>query len=283
MRASRASTIRSRSTDVSEIYLPITRLLALYVAATQALHDATRTFLGTSDGPTPYIIGLAGSVAVGKSTTARVLRALLRRWPNTPKVDLVATDGFLLPNATLERLGLMEKKGFPESYDRPALSTFLADIKAGKRERQRAGLFASLLRHRARRADRHRPSGHSHRRGAQRPPDLEAAARRTRDPVRLGPLRLLDLSRRRRGRSSASGTSSASSVCATPRFRIRAPISTATRESTPGRRERIADGLWGRINLSNLRENILPTRPRAQLILRKGENHRIEQVALRRI
>src|SRR5215468_3948512 len=118
--------------DVIEIYLPISRLLSLYVAAAQALYDATRTFLGSRDGVTPFIIGIAGSVAVGKSTTARILKALLGRWPNTPKVDLMATDGFLLPNAVLMREGLMERKGFPESYDLPALLAFLNDIKAGK-------------------------------------------------------------------------------------------------------------------------------------------------------
>ena len=119
--------------DVVEIYLPISRLLSLYVAATQELYDATRTFLGSKDGVTPFIIGIAGSVAVGKSTTARILKALLGRWPNTPKVDLMATDGFLLPNAVLARENLMERKGFPESYDLPALLAFLNDIKAGKR------------------------------------------------------------------------------------------------------------------------------------------------------
>ena len=104
-------------TEVEHIYLPLTRLLSLYVAATQQLYAATHTFLGTRDGATPFIIGIAGSVAVGKSTTSRVLQALLSRWSNTPKVDLVTTDGFLFPNAHLEREGLMKKKGFPESYD----------------------------------------------------------------------------------------------------------------------------------------------------------------------
>src|SRR6476660_7459259 len=103
--------------EVVAIYLPLSRLLALYVAATQGLFKATQRFLGAEDGKMPYIIGVAGSVAVGKSTTSRVLQALLSRWPNTPKVDLVTTDGFLYPNAILEREGLMEKKGFPESYD----------------------------------------------------------------------------------------------------------------------------------------------------------------------
>jgi type I pantothenate kinase len=120
--------------EVAAIYLPLSRLLSLYVAATQGLFRATQRFLlAEQDGKVPYIIGIAGSVAVGKSTTARVLKALLARWPNTPKVDLITTDGFLWPNAELERLGLMEKKGFPESYDTGTLLHFLGDIKAGKR------------------------------------------------------------------------------------------------------------------------------------------------------
>ena len=119
--------------EVEDIYLPLSRLLSLYVAATQRLHRAQQRFLGGEDAKVPYVIGVAGSVAVGKSTTARVLEALLARWPNVPKVDLVTTDGFLLPNAVLEREGLMEKKGFPESYDLPGLLLFLSDVKAGRR------------------------------------------------------------------------------------------------------------------------------------------------------
>src|SRR5712671_1365438 len=119
--------------EVEDIYLPLTRLLSLYVAATQRLFRAQQNFLGTEDSKMPYIIGVAGSVAVGKSTTARVLQALLARWPNVPKVDLVTTDGFLYPNAILAREGLMERKGFPESYDLPALLRFLSDVKAGRR------------------------------------------------------------------------------------------------------------------------------------------------------
>src|ERR1700678_1977622 len=120
--------------EVIAIYLPLSRLLALYVAATQGLFKATQRFLGADDGKVPYIIGVAGSVAVGKSTTARVLQAMLSRWPNTPKVQLITTDGFLYPNAVLEAEGLMSKKGFPESYDGTALLCFLSDVKAGKRE-----------------------------------------------------------------------------------------------------------------------------------------------------
>ena len=161
--------------EVEEIYLPLSRLLSLYVAATQRLFVAQQRFLGTEDGKMPYIIGIAGSVAVGKSTTARVLQALLARWPNVPKVDLITTDGFLYPNAVLEREGLMESKGFPESYDLPALLRFLSDIKAGQPPGARAGLFASHLRRDAEPVDRDRPAGHPDRRRPERAADRAAA------------------------------------------------------------------------------------------------------------
>src|SRR5476651_1579893 len=119
--------------EVEEIYLPLSRLLSFYVSAAQRLFVAQRQFLGIEDRKMPYIIGVAGSVAVGKSTTARVLQALLARWEPQPKVDLITTDGLLYPNEILEREGLMEKKGFPESYDLPALLRFLTDVKAGRR------------------------------------------------------------------------------------------------------------------------------------------------------
>ena len=119
--------------EVREIYLPLSRLLNLYVAATQELFGATSKFLGTKHAKTPFIIGVAGSVAVGKSTTARIISELLARWPNHPKVDLVTTDGFLYPNAVLEERELMGRKGFPESFDVKRLISFLTDIKAGAR------------------------------------------------------------------------------------------------------------------------------------------------------
>jgi type I pantothenate kinase len=125
-------TERISTDEVVEIYLPLSRLLNLYVESSQELHDDTENFLGKGDSKMPFIIGLAGSVAAGKSTTARVLQALLARWPSHPDVALVPTDGFLFPNAVLEARGLMTRKGFPESYDLAQLLTFLADVKSGK-------------------------------------------------------------------------------------------------------------------------------------------------------
>ncbi len=119
--------------EVSEIFLPLSRLLNLYIGETQELYRVTSDFLGRTHDKVPYIIGVAGSVAVGKSTTARILRTLLARWPNHPKVDLITTDGFLFPNSVLEKRALMQRKGFPESFDIKRLIRFLSDVKAGSR------------------------------------------------------------------------------------------------------------------------------------------------------
>jgi len=269
--------------EVVAIYLPLSRLLSLYVAATQGLFRATQRFLlAENEGKVPYIIGVAGSVAVGKSTTARVLKALLARWPNTPKVDLVTTDGFLLPNAELTRLGLMERKGFPESYDAPKLLRFLADIKAGKRE-VRAPLYSHLVYDVV-------PGEETL---IDRPDILIVEGLNVLQPARLprdgkaipfvsdyfdfsiyidadeADLHRWYVNRFLRLRHTA----------------FRDPLSYFRRyaEIPEDEAMAMADGLWTRINLLNLRENILPTRQRASLIMTKGASHRIEQVALRRL
>src|ERR1700712_778428 len=130
--------------EVAQVYVPLSRLLNLYVAGARATREATTAFLGQPQQPTPFVIGIAGSVAVGKSTIARVLRELLSRWPDTPRVELVTTDGFLWPNAELERRGLLQRKGFPESYDRRSLLRFVSKVKSGATE-VRAPVYSHLI------------------------------------------------------------------------------------------------------------------------------------------
>jgi type I pantothenate kinase len=267
--------------EVIEIYLPLSRLLALYVAATQGLFKATQRFLGAEDGKVPYIIGVAGSVAVGKSTTARVLRALLSRWPNTPKVDLITTDGFLLPNIVLEREGLMERKGFPESYDNKRLLRFLSDMKAGQRQVTApvySHLVYDVIENETITIDR---------------PDIlivegvnVLAARPSRQPRDIpfvsdffdfsvyldAPEMVLEqwyVDRFLNLRETA--------------FRDPRSYFAKYAELSDHDAVNIAKDIWTRINLENLRNNIGPTRPRASLILTKGVDHRIEEVALRKL
>ena len=268
--------------EVEAIYLPLSRLLALYVAATQGLFKATQRFLGADDGKVPYIIGVAGSVAVGKSTTARVLQALLTRWPNTPKVQLLTTDGFLHPNAKLERDGLMARKGFPESYDGASLIRFLAAVKAGARN-----VIAPVYSHLT----------------YDVVPDETIVVDRPDILIVEGLNVLLPNRLSREGREipfvsdffDFSVFLDASeellekwyverfmrlrqTAFRDPRsyFRKFADIDDAEAEA-------IARSLWRGINLVNLRDNILPTRPRASLRLVKGASHRIEEVALRKL
>ena len=268
--------------EVEEIYLPLSRLLNLYVAAAQELHTVTSRFLGRRDRKVPFILGIAGSVAVGKSTSARVLKALLARWPDHPRVDLVTTDGFLLPNNELERRGIMNRKGFPESFDSSRLLNFLAEVKAG-REMVEAPVYSHFF-----------YDILPNQRVVVSQPDI----------LIVEGLNVLQPARLPRGGEAMPFVSDffdfSIYIDADPatietwyleRFmRLRA---TAFRDpgayfhryaslSEQEARSRALE-IWQTINLRNLEENILPTRQRARLILRKGDDHGVASVALRRI
>jgi len=263
--------------EVAGIYLPLSRLLNLYVSAIQSLHKATDTFLGHLPAKVPYIIGIAGSVAVGKSTMARILQALLSRWPDHPKVDLVTTDGFLYPTAVLEKRGLMDRKGFPESYDQRRLVHFLTEIKSGKPEVS-APVYSHLIYD-----------------------IVEGAAKTVCQPDVLIVEGLNVLQSSRGSRTFVSDFFDFSIyidaaeeiienwyVARFLKFRetvFRNPESYFHRYSKLTREEAAeqAHSIWRRINGPNLRDNIQPTRERAQLILRKGTGHSIEEVRLRKL
>jgi type I pantothenate kinase len=268
--------------EVIAIYLPLSRLLALYVAATQGLFKATQRFLGAEDGKVPYIIGVAGSVAAGKSTLARVMRALLSRWPNTPKVQLITTDGFLYSNAVLEAEGLMEKKGFPESYDSTALLCFLSDVKAGKRQ-VHAPVYSHLT--------------------YDVVSDDSIAVDRP-DILIVEGLNVLLPSRSPKDGRATPFVSDFFDFTVylhadeadlerwyVARFMhlrqtaFRDPLSYFHKyaDISDAKAMEVAREIWTNINLRNLHENILPTRGRASLVLTKGANHRIEEVELRKL
>jgi len=268
--------------EVEDIYLPLSRLLSMYVDATQRLFVAQERFLRTEDAKMPYIIGVAGSVAVGKSTTARVLQALLARWPHVPKVDLVTTDGFLYPNAVLAREDLMEKKGFPESYDLPALLRFLTDVKAGRRP-ARAPIYSHLI--------------------YDVIPNQWVEVDRP-DILIVEGLNVLQTGRLPRDGKAIPFVSDFFDFSVyldaeedvlknwyVDRFltlrgtAFRDPKSYFHRYARLSDKEAVetASDIWERINLVNLHENILPTRQRADLILKKCRDHTIENVSLRRV
>lgn len=267
--------------DVVEIYLPLSRLLSLYVAAAQSLYRATQSFLGATDGKMPYIIGVAGSVAVGKSTTARVLKELLARWPNTPKVDLITTDGFLYPNAVLRAQNAMEKKGFPESYDTGRLLRFLAAIKAGERH-VAAPLYSHLV-----------YDVTTETVVIDRPDILIVEGLNVLQPKRLPKdgkaipfvSDFFDFSVYLDAEEDLIRRWYIERFMTLRETAFRDPQSFFRRYADLDEEDalEIAHGLWRRINRPNLVENILPTRPRADLILTKGADHRIEEVALRKL
>jgi len=278
--------------EVETIYLPISRLLNLQVAAIQTLHTATDMFLGSLPRPTPFVIGIAGSVAVGKSTFARILKALLSRWPAHPRVDLVTTDGFLLPNAALEQRGLMMRKGFPESYDLRRLVEFMADVKNAEGP-VRAPVY-------------------SHQAYDIVPGEYQLVDRP--DIVLLEGLNVLQA-----GDTRAVGADGIRRADATrPRMFVsdffdfsiyldaaeadverwyverfltlretvfRDPRSYFHRYASLGDPEAVetARGIWRTINGVNLRENISPTRDRARLVVEKGADHAASRVRLRRL
>ena len=268
--------------EVAEVYLPLSRLLNLHVTATRELHRVTDRFLGKAGAQNPYILGIAGSVAVGKSTTARVLRALLARWPDHPRVDLVTTDGFLLPNAELEERELMRRKGFPESYDRRRLLRFVADLKAGEPE-VAAPVYSHLV-----------YDVIPGKTQIIRQPDivileglnvLEGGVGRGNEEP--GPLvsDYFDFS------IYVDAEEAHIKTWFSDRFRhlrdtaFRDPKSFFRRFAhlTDEESAAFAERVWTDINGANLRENILPTRERAHLILEKGPTHRVEAVRLRRL
>ncbi len=268
--------------EVRQIYLPLSRLLNFYVAAAQNLHKSTQNFLGGKENKVPYIIGLAGSVAVGKSTSARILRALLARWPNHPKVDLVPTDGFLLPNAVLEREGLMQRKGFPESFDVVGILKFMSDVKAGRSSVQ-APVYSHIV-----------YDVVEDRKITVDQPDI----------LIVEGLNVLQTGRAPKGGKLIPYVSDYFDFSIyldadadvierwyVERFfqlretAFQKPESFFHRyaQLNDGETRKTATDIWRSINLPNLEENILPTRHRADLILRKGENHDIEEVELRKL
>lgn len=264
--------------EVTEVYLPLSRLLNLYAAGAKHLHKATSEFLGQSTSSTPFVIGVAGSVAVGKSTVARLLRELLARWDDTPRVELVTTDGFLLPNAELERRGLMEHKGFPESYDRRALLRFVSKVKSGATE-VRAPFYSHLSYDIVPDADI----------VVRRPDVLIVEGLNVLQPPAAGHglavSDLFDFTVYVDARTSDVATWYEERFLKLQRGAFANPQSYFHRYSSLTEEEARAKArdIWKRINEPNLLQNIVPTKSRADLVLRKGPDHKVHSVLLRKL
>lgn len=268
--------------EVADIHLPLSRLLNLYVGATQKLHEASATFLGSATPRVPYVIGVAGSVAVGKSAISRVLQALLARWPGHPQVDLITTDGFLLPKRELEARGLLERKGFPASYDQRRLVRFMADVKSGAPEVS-APVYSHLtydivpgevqsVRH----------------------PDiviveglnvLQTGAGRAGRPLPMFVSDFFDFSIYVDANEADIEQWYIERFLALRDTVFQNPSSYFHRYAalTPAEAVETARTIWQTINLVNLRQNVLPTRERAHLILEKGRDHAVRRVKLRKL
>jgi type I pantothenate kinase len=264
--------------EVIEVYQPLARLLALYVEGARHLHMLTHEFLGDGVRHTPFIIGVAGSVAVGKSTTSRVLAHLLSRNPDTPQVSLIATDGFLLPLAELKKKGLLERKGFPESYDRRALLRFVSRIKSGISP-VTAPVYSHLLYDRVPN-EQLRISN----------PDIVIVEGLNvlAPPATMSALAvsdLFDFSIYVDARTSDIATWYEERFIQLQRGAFSDPRSYFHRYASLDERAARAEAqrLWATINEPNLRDNILPTRPRASLVLQKDSDHRINKISLRKI
>jgi type I pantothenate kinase len=268
--------------EVEEVYLPLSRLLNLYVGGMANLHAATSTFLQEAPARTPFVIGIAGSVAVGKSTTARILQELLSRWPTTPKVELVTTDGFLLPNAELGQRGILARKGFPESYDVRALLRFVTDVKSG-REEVRAPVYSHLT--------------YDIVRGAEitiRRPDvliveglnvLQPARVRTDGRQGVAISDYFDFSIFVDARTEDVRRWYVNRFLRLRETAFSRPESYFHRYAslTDGEAIATARRIWRETNEPNLVENVLPTRGRATLVLTKGPDHAVTRVRLRKL